>query len=41
MIAIDHHGIGLPEAPFAGIKDPGHGGEGGAEAIEGLSRPSS
>ena len=35
MISINHHGIGLPEVPFGGVKDSGHGSEGGAEAIEG------
>ncbi len=30
MIAINHYGLGLPEAPFGGIKDSGHGTEGGS-----------
>ena len=34
MITINHLGIGLPEAPFGGVKDSGYGSEGGSEAIE-------
>jgi succinate-semialdehyde dehydrogenase/glutarate-semialdehyde dehydrogenase len=34
MIAINHHGLALPEVPFGGIKDSGYGSEGGLEAIE-------
>ncbi|WP_416424464.1 NAD-dependent succinate-semialdehyde dehydrogenase [Pseudomonas sp. App30] len=34
MLSINHLGIGLPEIPFGGIKDSGHGSEGGTEAIE-------
>jgi succinate-semialdehyde dehydrogenase/glutarate-semialdehyde dehydrogenase len=33
MITINHIGLGLPEVPFGGIKDSGHGSEGGREAI--------
>jgi succinate-semialdehyde dehydrogenase / glutarate-semialdehyde dehydrogenase len=35
MVSINHHGLGLPELPFGGIKESGHGTEGGDEAIEG------
>ncbi|MFM0015906.1 NAD-dependent succinate-semialdehyde dehydrogenase [Paraburkholderia sediminicola] len=34
MVSINHHGLGLPEAPFGGIKDSGYGSEGGTEALE-------
>lgn len=34
MITINHVGLGLPEVPFGGIRDSGHGSEGGREAIQ-------
>ena len=34
MVSINHFGLGLPETPFGGVKDSGHGSEGGPEAIE-------
>ncbi|MCX2561928.1 NAD-dependent succinate-semialdehyde dehydrogenase [Acetobacter farinalis] len=33
MIAINHHGLGVPEVPFGGMKDSGYGTEGGPEAV--------
>ncbi|WP_133646760.1 NAD-dependent succinate-semialdehyde dehydrogenase [Paraburkholderia flava] len=34
MISVNHHGLGLPETPFGGVKDSGYGSEGGTEAME-------
>jgi succinate-semialdehyde dehydrogenase/glutarate-semialdehyde dehydrogenase len=34
MVSINHHGLGLPEVRFGGIKDSGYGSEGGADALE-------
>lgn len=34
MVSINHHGLGLPETPFGGVKDSGFGSEGGPEAME-------
>ena len=34
MLSINHLGFALPEVPFGGMKDSGHGTEGGSEAIE-------
>ena len=33
MVSINHHGLGLPELPFGGIKESGHGAEGGIDAL--------
>lgn len=33
MVAVNHHGLGLPEIPFGGMKDSGYGTEGGPEAL--------
>lgn len=34
MVSINHHGLGLIETPFGGVKDSGYGSEGGSEAID-------
>jgi succinate-semialdehyde dehydrogenase/glutarate-semialdehyde dehydrogenase len=34
MLSLNHLGLALPETPFGGIKDSGHGTEGGSDAIE-------
>lgn len=34
MVSVNGFGIAFPEVPFGGIKDSGHGSEGGTEAIE-------
>ncbi len=34
MLTINHIGLGLPETPYGGVKDSGHGYEGGSEALE-------
>jgi len=34
MVSINHHGLGLPETPFGGVKDSGYGYEGGIEGME-------
>lgn len=34
MLGINNHAINLPETPFGGVKDSGHGSEGGSEGIE-------
>ena len=33
MLSVNHHGLGLPELPFGGIKESGHGTEGGIDAL--------
>jgi succinate-semialdehyde dehydrogenase/glutarate-semialdehyde dehydrogenase len=39
MVSINHVGLGFPEVPFGGVKDSGHGSEGGTEAIEPYLNP--
>lgn len=34
MVSINSFGLALPETPFGGVKDSGHGSEGGTEAME-------
>jgi len=34
MISINHFGFAAPETPFGGIKDSGHGAEGGSEGLQ-------
>ncbi|WP_299132173.1 NAD-dependent succinate-semialdehyde dehydrogenase [uncultured Amaricoccus sp.] len=34
MTTINHFGLALPEVPFGGVRESGHGTEGGSEAIE-------
>ena len=34
MLTINHLGLALPELPFGGLGDSGHGTEGGSEAVE-------
>ncbi len=34
MMTINHIGLALPEVPFGGVRDSGHGSEGGSEALE-------
>ena len=34
MVSINHYGLALPEVPFGGINDSGHGTEGGADALD-------
>jgi succinate-semialdehyde dehydrogenase/glutarate-semialdehyde dehydrogenase len=34
MLSINHLGLALPEVPFGGMKDSGHGTEGGSEALD-------
>lgn len=33
MLSINHLGLALPEVPFGGMKDSGHGTEGGSDAL--------
>lgn len=39
MVSVNHQGLGLPETPFGGIKDSGHGNEGGIGAIDAYMVP--
>ena len=41
MVSINSFGLALPEVPFGGVKDSGYGSEGGTEAMDGYSTPSS
>jgi len=34
MVSINHFGLALPETPFGGVKDSGHGSEGGSEGLD-------
>ncbi|AZG08221.1 NAD-dependent succinate-semialdehyde dehydrogenase [Pigmentiphaga sp. H8] len=34
MMSINHLGLAMPEVPFGGVGDSGHGSEGGSEAME-------
>jgi succinate-semialdehyde dehydrogenase/glutarate-semialdehyde dehydrogenase len=34
MVSINHFGLALPETPFGGVKESGHGSEGGTEGLE-------
>jgi succinate-semialdehyde dehydrogenase/glutarate-semialdehyde dehydrogenase len=34
IVAFNHTAVALPETPFGGIKDSGHGSEGGVEGLE-------
>jgi succinate-semialdehyde dehydrogenase/glutarate-semialdehyde dehydrogenase len=39
MVSINHFGLALPEIPFGGVKESGHGSEGGKEGLEAYLTP--
>ena len=34
MLSIKHLGLALPDVPFGGMKEPGHGTEGGSGGLD-------
>jgi succinate-semialdehyde dehydrogenase/glutarate-semialdehyde dehydrogenase len=34
VVAVNHTAVGLSETPFGGLKDSGHGSEGGSEGLD-------
>ena len=34
MLSLNHFGLAAPETPFGGVRDSGHGSEGGSEGIQ-------
>jgi len=34
QVSINHHGLGLVDTPFGGVKDSGYGSEGGSEGLD-------
>lgn len=38
-LSINHFGLALPETPFGGIRDSGHGSEGGIEGLQAYLQP--
>jgi succinate-semialdehyde dehydrogenase/glutarate-semialdehyde dehydrogenase len=39
MVSINHFGLALPEIPFGGVKESGHGSEGGKEGLDAYLTP--
>jgi succinate-semialdehyde dehydrogenase/glutarate-semialdehyde dehydrogenase len=39
MVSINHLGLALPEIPFGGVKESGHGSEGGKEGLDAFLTP--